>query len=630
MSAHIASRIEKPNFFAIRALKQGRGKRDTFVIGFDSEAHACILIDDELKARGEGRHKRCDENGHPFLYQFGLPGGTVDLVEVPRTGKPHETLYAFLDYLYEHTRVRGREYVVFGYNLSYEFTQLFRDLDDETKNTDRFYIGDKDRKTPSVHIGIEYYIDVLNSKRYTFTIEWAKSHTRVKFVDGMAFVQGGLDAAGALLGIGRKEEKPPLFDRENATSLEMKRYASQDAIITQKLGEWVMSLHQDKDVRTTISAPHFASSVFKRAYLQDEIPLADGDLEQAGLEAYHGGKNGFYLAKPEIVKDCYHVDIRSAYPEAMRQLPDPELAEWTYRDSYVPNAHAIWRIVGTYKRCRYRGLMGLDFWPNSGRFRGTVTGYELDEALMRKEIELISCEGWTMDGPQDSGSLVRYVDDFYAMKRYAKSDTEKLYAKLQLNSLYGKFFQKVEIGSVGSIELGTGRLVVTDPEQDFDYRAGGLYHPPIAALITGFVRAKIHRLEHDFDSLMTSTDGIFSRKAPPDHMLGKALGQLSSERGTLQIWRERLYIFTPDVAEHGDDCKDDCKDPHPAYAMHGFQGKLTDLRLVPMTAGNLYEYVATRMVTLRMSTRAMDGHKYQAGEFVHETRQLQMPGRSPP
>ena len=491
MSAHLADRIEKPEYFKLKHLTQGRGKRDSYVIGFDSEAHSCY--DFTSKRRPPPLlHPVCQENGHPFLFQFGHPNGHVDLVNVPFGGEPHAPLFTFIRYLWEHTRDRSKEYIVVGYNLGYEFTQLFRDLDDETKCTDRFWIGDKPNKMPSTTMGIEFYIDVLNSKRYTFTIEWAGSHQRVKVIDGMAFVQGGLDNAGKLLGLGRKLHKPPRFDRDSAMSPEMRAYASEDAIITQKLGEWIIDLHETKDVRTTMSAPHFASSVYKRAYLTKEIPLASGDLEQSGLSAYHGGKNGFYLHKPMVLQNMWHIDIRSAYPEAMRQLPDPEQSEWIFHDEYVPGAHAIWHITGRYKRCKYRGLMGLDNWPKSGQLEAHVTGYELDEAIRRGEIELTSCDGWVMEGPQDTGSLVAYVDDFYALKRYAKTDSEKLYAKLLLNSLYGKFFQKVELGSVGAIELGTGKLITTDPEQDYDYRAGGLYHPPIAALITGYVRAKIH------------------------------------------------------------------------------------------------------------------------------------------
>jgi hypothetical protein len=234
-----------------------------------------------------------------------------------------------------------------------------------------------------------------------------------------------------------------------------------------------------------------------------------------------------------------------------------------------------------------------------------------------------------MSGP-NGGSLVDYVDTYYAMKRNAPTEPERMTAKLLLNSLYGKFFQKVALGAVESFELGSGKLITTDPTLDHDYKAGGLYHPPIAALITGYVRAKIHRMEHEHTSIMTSTDGIFAHGAPEDTLLGKELGKLSAELGTLHIWRERLYIFYPNEPPHLPDCKPDCKEPHPIYALHGFQGKWTDLARVPMTAGNVYHYTAQRMVTLRMSTRSLGGARYRAGEFVSEGRDLQMPGTAPP
>lgn len=609
MSTHLACRIEKPEYFRINHLRMGRGKRRAYIIGFDSEAHSCGLLDDELKKTG-GKHRRCAENGLPFMFQFAHPDGSCDIVPVPlpTKEKPHTALAAFLHYLKPRTQDRSLEYVVYGYNLGYEYTQLFRNLPPDAIEDDTFLVLDAEG---------EWQLDVLNAKRYTFRLRWQKSHITVRVVDAMAFVGGGLDFAGSMLGIGNKLDKPPLFDRANMYAPEMRAYAEQDAIITQRLGEWITGLHESHDVRTTISAPQFASCVYRRAYLHDEIGLADEALEQAGLEAYHGGKNGFYLSRPSVLRDVWHIDIRSAYPEAMRQLPDPERSDWVYHESYVPGIHAIWRITGRYRKCKYRGLMTIGGWPNSCQLKSTVTSYELDEALRRGEIELTSCVGWEMSGP-DGGSLADYVDRYYDMKRNAPTEPERLTAKLLLNSLYGKFFQKVPNGSVGSIELGTGRYIEHDPDEPFDYRAGGLYHPPIAALITGFVRAKIHGMEHDFDSVMTSTDGIFSRREPPSHLLGKELGQLSAERGTLRIWRERLYIFDPEDGSK------------PVYALHGFQGSWRDLARVPMTAGNVHHYTAQRMVTLRMSTRAIGGERFAPGEFVKEDRQLQLPGTGPP
>jgi hypothetical protein len=254
-------------------------------------------------------------------------------------------------------------------------------------------------------------------------------------------------------------------------------------------------------------------------------------------------------------------------------------------------------------------------WPTSGVFAGWITGYELDGAIERGEFQLDSCYGWIMEGPS-GGSLSKYVDTFYEQKRNATDPTERTVSKLFLNSLYGKFFQKIPNGTVGSVDIETNEFITTDPEEDYDWIAGGLYHPPIASLITGYVRAKIHRLEHRYESMMTSTDGFFARKLPDPGEIGNELGQLSAERGTLRIWRERLYVF-------------DADDGSVTFAMHGFRGNLETLRRIPMKAGNLYHYMARAVVTLKMSTRAMRGQRYAPGTFVEMPFDLALPGPAP-
>jgi hypothetical protein len=251
-------------------------------------------------------------------------------------------------------------------------------------------------------------------------------------------------------------------------------------------------------------------------------------------------------------------------------------------------------------------------WPMTGYFDGTVTGYELDESIANGEFVIQSCYGQIFEGPS-GGPLAEYVDTFYPMKRYATDPTEKTTAKLFLNSLYGKFFQKTPQGDVWSLDLDTEERILTDPSQPYDFIAGGLYHPGFASLITGFVRAKIHRLEHRYESLMTSTDGLFARKAPDANDVGEDLGQLSTEVGTLTIWRERVYVF-------------DADDGSVTFAMHGFRGNLEALRKVPLTAGNIFHYLATTVVTLKMSTRELRGKQYKPGQFVDLEYAITMPG----
>lgn len=623
MAVYSTDRIFKPKYFRLAPYRRGRGNRKAYVIGFDSEA----------------------EHGKPFLFQFAHPGKCpihaqdVDLRDIGT--EKHAGLWALIDYLAEHCTRKDVEYIVFGYNLQYEWTQFFHDVPYDLKIASEF---DVTLKTGKLHTA---QIRATNDKRYMATVELGGTKRRVKLIDaGAGWFGAGhvkLDTAAKVIGVGAKLPKPAQFSRKAAQTPEFIAYAKQDAILTQKLGEHIIALHEQYDVPLCMSAPHFAARVFRRQFLHREIPLPDAPLEQLGLDTYHGGKNGYYLPKPAVLKSIWHYDIRSAYPEAMAQLPDIELGRWEARDAYVAGTHSIWRATVTTRPCEYgaiqcraghyqrdRSRCGKDCAAplrlDSTNARGTkakrhpeyvtvyATGYELDAAIARGEVTIIDASGWLFSGPA-GGPLARYCHEFYALKRNAKNETEKAAAKLFLNSLYGKFFQKVPLGNVTGWDIDTEQIVTTDPTQAYDYEAGGLYHPPIASLITGYVRAKIHELEHQYRSIMTSTDGFFAYEPPDMSMIGDDLGMLSVEQGTLRIWRERLYVFWPHELR---DAKG--KRIRPTYALHGFRGTVAQLRHMPLQTGLKFEYQATAMITLKMSTRAFgkgsERKRYDPGEFV--------------
>lgn len=540
-------------------------------------------------------------------------------------------MWAIIDYIADHCTRKDVEYVVFGFNLQYEWTQIFHDVPHELKIAPEF---DVTLKTGKLNVA---RIRATNDKRYMATLELGGTKRRVKLIDAMAYFPMSLDKAAQIIEAGKKLPKPKEFSRKASHTPEFVAYASQDAILTQKLGEYIIDLHEQYDVPLCMSAPHFAARVFRRQYLRSEIPLATGALEQLGLDTYHGGKNGYYLPKPSLLKSIWHYDIRSAYPEAMAQLPDIETGRWEAHDAYVAGSHSIWRATVTVRPCEYGAIQcrgghyrrgnrsGCDKGckaalrddstnvrrnpvdHDTATFTIYATGYELDAAIARNEVTIIDASGWVLRG-DSGGPLARYVETFYRMKRFAKNATERTAAKLFLNSLYGKFFQKVPLGNVTGFDIDSMEMVITDPTQEFDYEAGGLYHPPIASLITGYVRAKIHTLEHRYHAIMTSTDGFFAYEPPDMSMIGEELGQLSVEQGNLRIWRERLYVFTPRI-----------KGPL-TYALHGFRANVDTLLKMPLTAGLRFEYAATAMITLKMSTRTYGKgsarKRYEPGEFV--------------
>jgi hypothetical protein len=605
VSTYTADRIEKPKHFHIAPLMRGRGKRTTHVIGFDSEQDT--------------------KNARPMLFQFSRAGEStdVDLRRIPQ--RRNAALDVFMSYLYDYCTRKDTEYVVVGFNLKYEFTQLFGELPTDLMSLDEFEFRYELRDV-SENLKATYIIRVVSDKRYGVVFTNETTHRRVRLIDAAAFYpHESLNSVSEMLGIGRKEivqdKRFTLDDLNNEAFL---TYARQDAWLTRKIGEYVIDLHIEYDVPTCITAPHFAARVFRRHFLHREIMLPDPELEQAGLYSYHGGKNGYYLGGPKSLANIYAYDITSAYPEAMRQLPNIENGEWHWADRYESGAHALWKIDGDYKSCQYRGIMRHEnSWHGNGKITDAwTTSYELDAAIAEGEFTITACVGWVFRG-EPGGPLTEYVDRFFEAKRTAVGAARNA-AKLFLNSLYGKFFQKVPLGLVGFYDaetlddLGNVRLVETDPSALFDYQAGGLYHPPIASLITGFVRAKIHRLEHKYGAVMTSTDGFFALRAPDPADVGKHLGGLTVERGHLSIWRERLYDFRP----RG-------KGSKSKFALHGFRGKLDELRRIPLRNG-AYEYTAIQVITNKLSLKAYRGKRFAPGTFAELTFTLDLTAATGP
>lgn len=600
MSTYSADRIEKPKHFRIAPLIRGRGKRVTQVIGFDSEQDT--------------------SDASPMLEQFSFDGGPDDVaLRVIPLQPPRVALARFMSYIYDYCTRKDTEYVIFGFNLKYEFTQLFGQLPTDLMSLDEYEFR-YELRDASDNLKASYIVRVVNDKRYGVVFTNETTHRRVRLIDAAAFYpHESLDDVSKMLGIGRKViVSTKRFTRKDLDNPAFLEYARQDAWLTRKIGEYIIGLHETYDVPTCITAPHFAARVFRRHFLHREIPLPDPELEQAGLWSYHGGKNGYYLGGPKSLANIYAYDITSAYPEAMRQLPNIEQGEWHWTEHYEPNAHALWHFGGQYRSCQYRGIMRHEnAWHETGQVDDAwTTSYELDAAIAEGELELTSCEGWIFRGAS-GGPLTEYVDRFFEAKRTATGAARNA-AKLFLNSLYGKFFQKVPLGIVGYYDaenlddLGNVTLVQTDPTALFDYQAGGLYHPPIASLITGYVRAKIHRLEHKYGAVMTSTDGFFALHPPDSGDVGKHLGGLTVERGHLNIWRERLYDFRP----RGKGAK-------PKFALHGFRGKLSELRKIPLRIG-AYEYTAVQVITNKLSLKSYRGQRFTPGTFAELTFTLEL------
>jgi hypothetical protein len=352
-------------------------------------------------------------------------------------------------------------------------------------------------------------------------------------------------------------------------------YALQDTNIQYEVAKFILQIHKEFKARISVSLPQLSARIFRHYFLKkdESITLPPLEVINASLLSYHGGKNGLYT-EGGFYKDVAEIDLNSAYPYAMKMLPSFLSGEYCPVKSYQGTKYVGIYCVSGKLKCPYNIFFDHEFKPiPNGDVKDTwITCYELEEALKYKEFDMTSCYGYIWIPESDKNPMADYVDYFYKKKQETpKTNSMYHFYKLALNSLYGKFIQAVEINDSDD-ELGKedfqeyededGNIKVARVQKT--YKAGGLFNPFIATLITGKVRAMIHDLEHRYKALHTATDSI--KTTLPISGCSDELGGYKLEvRGDCLIIRNKFYL-------HFDEKKKLKK-----YALHSFWGDIPTL-----------------------------------------------------
>lgn len=441
-----------------------------------------------------------------------------------------------------------------------------------------------------------------------------KGRKIVTFIDSYAFLKTSLAKLAVLICPHLPKLKHPEGLGKKIFSFRDKNfvaYAMRDAEIAYFVGRYLQAMHDDFDVSQCYSGPHFASRVFRRQYVTTSIPLPSKKITYSAMHSYHGGKNNL-VATPGWYMDVKVLDIISAYPWAMRKLPsfyDASLYKSIegkgHPDGPLPY-FGIYKIWGEVKDCLWPSLYQHNFKKLVGYANGVwVTGPELNEAMRTGEVEIEALSGYFYEAESDLNvsPFPAYIDKFFELKDTAPNAIMRLFYKVcLLNSLYGKFIQTR--GNDHHIS------VIHDDGTWTDERilvAGGLFNPFIASLITGIVRAEIHKLEHQYKAIHTSTDGIFSTMPMAQIKETPGLGGLKIEaRGDALILRNKVYIIYNDFPLNPDRPNELKSRAYKGkyihkYALHGFHGTVYDLEKMSLTGNAQYTY--TKVNKLRESLR---------------------------
>lgn len=382
----------------------------------------------------------------------------------------------------------------------------------------------------------------------------------IRWLDSSAFCPpGGKSLASALKiygvpytklpppqGLGEKYLRGPVFEK----------YAMNDAIAEESLGEAILALHKKYDIAPCISLPQMAGKILRHHFFnpKETFPFPPEECRLAAELSYHAGKNGFYV-KRGVYENVYEYDINSAFPKAMLEMPQLVKGRYSHVRKYVPRAMGIYRISGRrHQSEKFPIVFDAAFRPVSGAFKNEwVTGYEV-ACLKRTRGYLYRVhEGWVWKAnPRHRHSpLAEFVKQFWDLKSKAPKGPERDTYKNILNSLYGKFAACVEKHNL--VETAEGTLGYSEGAPK-EFTSGALYHPFIATQITGYVRAELWRLECAGNALHAATDSI---KSFADLPTSNDLGGVKKEvYGRCYLFRNKLYLhFAKDTSLCGHDLK---------------------------------------------------------------------------
>ncbi len=350
-----------------------------------------------------------------------------------------------------------------------------------------------------------------------------------------------------------EREKPENWEKITA-------YLKTDCIY---LGELVSNFIEDYGFCLTQAS---AAMKYWSKLTKTKKPQSNEHYYDRFAQFYYGGRVECF--ETGIIAENFSVvDINSAYPFAMmsnhpwgqKYMQEDEI---DYLNDKQLGPCFISMKADSLGAFPFREKDGLQF-PNDGLQREFhITGWEYIAARdtgALKNVE-IDCAYIFLD----SINFSQYVDHFFNMKNQARKDGDKaryLFAKLFLNSLYGKFASNPE-NYQEFMTLPAKYLAAAEKEDDWDYckmisnetavvsrqlleEKRRYYDVAVSASITGFVRAYLWKnICKAKGVLYCDTDSIAARNIngiPLSNKLGD--WDLEAQCDYAAIGGKKLYAF---------------------------------------------------------------------------------------
>lgn len=295
---------------------------------------------------------------------------------------------------------------------------------------------------------------------------------RIHFLDTFNWFKTSVNAMGKTLSLPKLEIN---FSETSREYLEV--YCMRDSeIIQQFFLNYLKFLILNDLGSFGLTTPSQSMKAYKHRFMQDKIYIHTNKLAiKLERDSYHGGRTEcFQLGKlPPIV---YYLDVNSLYPFVMRNNyfptkllgvmnnPSIELIKEQLQSRLLIAECEVIVEEPVFPIYDERLLFPI------GNFITTLSTPEIEYAIEHNQLKrVIWCSVY-----EKAPIFKTYIDFFYDLKRKYKEEDNKIYytlSKLFMNSLYGKFGQKIEdwMKVENPFEIETARINWYNAEEHRSY-----------------------------------------------------------------------------------------------------------------------------------------------------------------
>lgn len=385
------------------------------------------------------------------------------------------------------------------------------------------------------------------------------SFRKLRFLDTLNYAPFSVEKWGKLLNLPKLEKPPFLGERPHSAKEKgyLEKYNMQDSKITYEAMRFLQKNFNSLGAKLKITIASTAMDLFKRKYLKEAWYHPQRLLIEYLFKGYYGGRCEALKRGP--IKNLNYYDFNSLYPSVM------------LKDFPHPNKHIYTKSLNGHTIQKYEGVCDVSVnSPDSyipylplrkgkklifpvGKFRGSYTFFEIRKALSMGYA--VNKYHSALLYTKKYSPFSDYVRELYEKRMIlsAKKDNREVIYKLLLNSLYGKFAQK--IGSIEHIMPEDKITYKMLQKQEKVSHIGGFFifnrryfrlpsfiNPILSIYVTAYARDRLFEAFHGKDIYYYDTDSIIT---PDSFSHSEKLGELKfiGKVKTGMLIRPKFYLL---------------------------------------------------------------------------------------